>query len=120
MKSALWLSIVLTLFCLVKLENCTVQDDARQEKVIVGQPVVIDCYLYGILGVNQKTYNLSWYRNESEEPITRKTDSRIHQRNNKLLFLSANFQDSGFYTCIVRSGHTFVWFRGRRELLLYQ
>ncbi|XP_015266472.1 PREDICTED: interleukin-1 receptor-like 2 [Gekko japonicus] len=99
MKSTLCLSIVLTLFRLVKSENCTVQDDARQEKVIVGQPFWIDCN--EILGVNQKTYNLSWYRNGSEEPITKKTDSRIHQRDDKLLFLSANFPDSGSYTCVV-------------------
>ncbi|XP_077199673.1 interleukin-1 receptor-like 2 [Paroedura picta] len=106
MRSTLWLSIVLTLFCLVESEKCTVQDDdienAGLERVIVGQPVVIDCYLDKILDVNQKTYNLSWYRNGSEEPVTKKTDSRIHQRDNMLWFLPAKFQDSGFYTCIVR------------------
>ncbi|XP_060089784.1 interleukin-1 receptor-like 2 [Heteronotia binoei] len=106
MKSTLWLSIVLTSFCLVKSEKCAVQDDGvssdGQEKVVVGQPVGIDCSVGKILNFNHKTYNLSWYRNGREEPITKKTDSRVHQRDNMLWFLPVNFQDSGFYTCIVR------------------
>uniref|UniRef100_A0ACB8FIG5 Uncharacterized protein n=1 Tax=Sphaerodactylus townsendi TaxID=933632 RepID=A0ACB8FIG5_9SAUR len=89
----------------MKEKNCTVQDDdmynTHLETVIVGRPVVIDCYWDKKLHLNQKSYNLSWYRNGNEEPITKITDSRIHQDDNKLWFLSAKFQDSGLYTCVV-------------------
>ncbi|XP_054829878.1 interleukin-1 receptor-like 2 isoform X2 [Eublepharis macularius] len=97
---------ILTHFPLLSVETCTVRDEevynAGLETVIVGQPVGIDCYLDKILHLNQTTYSLKWYRNGSEVPITNKTDSRIHQHDNMLWFLSAIFQDSGFYTCILR------------------
>nr|XP_056718007.1 interleukin-1 receptor-like 2 [Euleptes europaea] len=106
MKSTFWLSVTLTLFCLVQSEKCTVQEDdvydAGLKTVLEGRSVGIDCYRGKRFHLNQKIYNLSWYRNGSEEPITKKTDSRIQQHDNMLWFLSANVKDSGFYTCVVR------------------
>ncbi|XP_066477425.1 interleukin-1 receptor-like 2 [Tiliqua scincoides] len=107
MKATLWMSctIVVSLFYLLKSEECIDQDDNVQKLVRVGQPLAFPCTLREILHLEETNSSLTWYKSGNEAPITKNVHSRIHQNANVLWFLPATFQDTGFYECIIRYRH---------------
>ncbi|XP_060025388.1 interleukin-1 receptor type 1 isoform X2 [Lagenorhynchus albirostris] len=42
-----------------------------------------------------------WYKNDSKTPVSTERDSRIHQHKDKLWFVPAEVEDSGYYYCAV-------------------
>ncbi|CAM4430879.1 interleukin-1 receptor type 1-like [Lepidochelys kempii] len=70
--------------------------------VLVGEPIAIRCQIARSPAFHSD-YNLTWYRNGSDTPITTETHSRIHQRDNLLWFIPATLEDSGLYECNERN-----------------
>uniref|UniRef100_A0A8V0YL23 Interleukin 1 receptor type 1 n=1 Tax=Gallus gallus TaxID=9031 RepID=A0A8V0YL23_CHICK len=70
--------------------------------VLVGEPTAISCPVI-TLPMLHSDYNLTWYRNGSNMPITTERRARIHQRKGLLWFIPAALEDSGLYECEVRS-----------------
>lgn len=70
--------------------------------VLVGEPTAISCPVI-TLPMLHSDYNLTWYRNGSNMPITTERHARIHQRKGLLWFIPAALEDSGLYECEVRS-----------------
>ncbi|XP_072193465.1 interleukin-1 receptor type 1-like isoform X3 [Excalfactoria chinensis] len=70
--------------------------------VLVGEPTAISCPMI-TLPMLHSDYNLTWYKNGSNTPITTERHARIHQRNGLLWFIPATLEDSGLYECEVRS-----------------
>ncbi|XP_055463531.1 interleukin-1 receptor type 1 isoform X2 [Psammomys obesus] len=52
---------------------------------------------------NEKHGIISWYKNDSQTPISEEQASRVHQKNEHLWFVPAKAEDSGHYYCIVRN-----------------
>ncbi|XP_065597195.1 interleukin-1 receptor type 1-like [Cyrtonyx montezumae] len=69
---------------------------------LVGEPTAISCPII-TLPMLHSDYNLTWYKNGSNTPITTERDARIHQRKGLLWFIPATLEDSGLYECEVRS-----------------
>ncbi|KAM6178220.1 interleukin-1 receptor type 1 [Rhynchocyon petersi] len=44
-----------------------------------------------------------WYKNDSKTPISMKQESRVHQFQDKLYFVPAHVEDSGYYNCVLRN-----------------
>ncbi|POI26053.1 hypothetical protein CIB84_010196, partial [Bambusicola thoracicus] len=70
--------------------------------VLVGEPTAISCPVI-TLPMLHSDYNLTWYKNGSNTPITTERRARIHQRKGLLWFIPAALEDSGLYECEVRS-----------------
>ncbi|XP_015705733.1 interleukin-1 receptor type 1-like isoform X4 [Coturnix japonica] len=70
--------------------------------VLVGEPTAISCPII-TLPMLHSDYNLTWYKNGSNTPITTERRARIHQRKGLLWFIPATLEDSGLYECEVRS-----------------
>ncbi|XP_052520863.1 interleukin-1 receptor type 1-like [Tympanuchus pallidicinctus] len=70
--------------------------------VLLGEPTAISCPVI-TLPTLHSDYNLTWYKNGSNTPITTERHARIHQRKGLLWFIPATLEDSGLYECEVRS-----------------
>ncbi|NWX19001.1 IL1R1 protein, partial [Aegotheles bennettii] len=70
--------------------------------VLVGEPIAISCPVI-TFPVLHSDYNLTWFENGSDTPVTTERDARIHQREGMLWFIPATLEDSGLYECSVRS-----------------
>uniref|UniRef100_A0A8D0H771 Ig-like domain-containing protein n=1 Tax=Sphenodon punctatus TaxID=8508 RepID=A0A8D0H771_SPHPU len=66
--------------------------------VLEGEPLAARCSVDGC-----SDCNITWYKNDSDKPVTTEEYSRIHQRNNLLWFIPANLEDSGFYRCVIQN-----------------
>ncbi|XP_043561088.1 X-linked interleukin-1 receptor accessory protein-like 2 [Chiloscyllium plagiosum] len=86
--------------------------DLKKYMVLVGEPVRIKCALfYGYIRTNYSMaqnsgLSLMWYKNngqgDSEEPIIF-AGRRISKEEDSIWFHSAELQDNGFYTCVLRN-----------------
>ncbi|NXA46810.1 IL1R2 protein, partial [Nothocercus julius] len=71
-----------------------------------GEPVVLKCpsLRYKHLGFSALTFNITWYKNDSKNPISgREEDARIWAKGDALWFLPAMLEDSGVYICTRRN-----------------
>ncbi|XP_063161030.1 interleukin-1 receptor type 1-like [Candoia aspera] len=74
-----------------------------------GQPGTISCPLRV-----QYNYTVTWYRNDSDVPITTDNYSRVHQQGNLLWFHPMKLEDSGMYQCVYNST------RANRNLIVFE
>uniref|UniRef100_W5NC53 Interleukin 1 receptor accessory protein-like 2 n=1 Tax=Lepisosteus oculatus TaxID=7918 RepID=W5NC53_LEPOC len=84
--------------------------DLKKYRVLAGEPVRVKCALfYSYIRTNytmaQSTkLRLIWYKNkgDSEEPIIF-SGHRLSKEDDSIWFRSAELQDNGFYTCVLRN-----------------
>ncbi|XP_034613897.1 interleukin-1 receptor type 1-like isoform X1 [Trachemys scripta elegans] len=81
------------------------QSKLSSHYVLVGEPIAISCQIAKIQPLHSD-YNLTWYRNGSDTPITTETHSRIHQQDDLLWFIPATLEDSGLYECNIRNSNS--------------
>uniref|UniRef100_A0A8C3HTP8 Interleukin 1 receptor like 2 n=1 Tax=Chrysemys picta bellii TaxID=8478 RepID=A0A8C3HTP8_CHRPI len=81
------------------------QSKLSSHYVLVGEPIAIGCQIAKIQPLHSD-YNLTWYRNGSDIPITTETHSRIHQQDDLLWFIPATLEDSGLYECNIRNSNS--------------
>ncbi|XP_040850079.1 interleukin-1 receptor-like 2 isoform X2 [Ochotona curzoniae] len=70
----------------------------QDEKPSIGQPFAFNCSYPPITSGN---VNVLWYKNSSKIPVSRNTDSRVHQDQTWILFLPLTWEDSGIYQCVI-------------------
>ncbi|XP_067419624.1 interleukin-1 receptor type 1-like [Emydura macquarii macquarii] len=91
----------------VNAEECKVYDVndvlLKQNFVHEGQPLAVNCSLQKILNLENKDYNLTWYKTGSQTSVAKDKHSRIHQKKNFIWFLPATLEDSGSYECVIRN-----------------
>lgn len=69
--------------------------------MLVGEPTAISCPVITLPALHSD-YNMTWYKNGSNTPITTEKNARIHVRKGLLWFIPATLEDSGLYECEVR------------------
>ncbi|XP_045064303.1 X-linked interleukin-1 receptor accessory protein-like 2 [Coregonus clupeaformis] len=84
--------------------------DLRRYRVLAGEPVRVKCALfYSYIRTNYSMaqsakLRLIWYKNkgDSEEPIIF-SGHRLSKEDDSIWFRSAELEDNGFYTCVLRN-----------------
>ncbi|KAG5851805.1 hypothetical protein ANANG_G00055680, partial [Anguilla anguilla] len=84
--------------------------DLKKYRVLAGEPVRVKCALfYSYIRTNYSMaqsakLRLIWYKNkgDSEEPIIF-SGHRLSKEDDSIWFRSAELQDNGFYTCVLRN-----------------
>ncbi|KAL7975773.1 hypothetical protein Chor_013633 [Crotalus horridus] len=87
--------------------------DLKKYMALAGEPVRVKCALfYSYIRTNYSMaqssgLRLMWYKNKGdfEEPIIF-SEGRINKDEDAIWFHTAEVQDSGFYTCVLRAGET--------------
>lgn len=83
--------------------------DLKTYRVLAGEPLRVKCALfYSYIRTNYSVaqnakLRLIWYRNkgDSEEPIIF-SGHRLSKEGDSIWFRSAEMEDNGFYTCVLR------------------
>ncbi|NXI62831.1 IL1R1 protein, partial [Anseranas semipalmata] len=88
---------LILLIPLFSAEECIICDYF----VLVGEPTAISCPKITLPAL-PSDYNVTWYKNGSNTPVTTERHARIHQRKGLLWFIPATLEDSGLYECHVR------------------
>ncbi|XP_023067106.1 interleukin-1 receptor type 1 isoform X1 [Piliocolobus tephrosceles] len=100
------MKVLLRLTCFIVLLISFLEADKckeREEKIIlVSSANEIDVRPCP-LNPNEHKGTITWYKNDSETPISTEQASRIHQHKKKLWFVPAKVEDSGHYYCVVRN-----------------
>ncbi|XP_053445836.1 interleukin-1 receptor-like 2 [Nycticebus coucang] len=65
----------------------------------VDQPFAFNCTYPPI---TSGEVHITWYKNSSKIPITKNSESRIHQDQTWILFLPLALRDTGIYQCIIK------------------
>ncbi|NXJ09295.1 IL1R1 protein, partial [Odontophorus gujanensis] len=91
-------TLVILFLCFFLIEDCIICNYFA----LVGEPTAISCPII-TLPMLHSDYNLTWYKNGSNTPITTERHARIHQRKGLLWFIPTTLEDSGLYECEVRS-----------------
>lgn len=103
-------SLFLFLFVCFSVDGCIDWSvDLKTYMALAGEPVRVKCALfYSYIRTNysmaQSTgLRLMWYKNKGdlEEPIIF-SEVRMSKEDDSIWFHSAEAQDSGFYTCVLR------------------
>lgn len=98
------------LSCFLSVDGCIDWSvDLKTYMALAGEPVRVKCALfYSYIRTNysmaQSTgLRLMWYKNKGdlEEPIIF-SEVRMSKEDDSIWFHSAEAQDSGFYTCVLR------------------
>uniref|UniRef100_A0A3B4ATN9 Ig-like domain-containing protein n=1 Tax=Periophthalmus magnuspinnatus TaxID=409849 RepID=A0A3B4ATN9_9GOBI len=84
--------------------------DLKEYHVLAGEPLRVKCALfYSYIRTNYSTatnakLRLIWYRNkgDAEEPIIF-SGHRLSKEDDSIWFRSAELEDTGFYTCVLRN-----------------
>ncbi|OWK10842.1 IL1RL2, partial [Cervus elaphus hippelaphus] len=74
------------------------EDLTLQETASVDQPTAFNC-IYSL--PTSGKVDAMWYKYPSKIPISKNTQSRIHQDQNWILFLPVKGEDSGIYQCLI-------------------
>nr|XP_013045697.2 interleukin-1 receptor type 1-like [Anser cygnoides] len=88
---------LILLIPLFSAEECIICDYF----VLVGEPTAISCPIITLPAL-YSDYNVTWYKNGSNTPISTERHARIHVRKGLLWFIPATLEDSGLYECEVR------------------
>lgn len=98
------------LSCFLPVDGCIDWSvDLKTYMALAGEPVRVKCALfYSYIRTNYSTaqstgLRLMWYKNKGdlEEPIIF-SEVRMSKEEDSIWFHSAEAQDSGFYTCVLR------------------
>ncbi|XP_061011846.1 interleukin-1 receptor-like 2 [Dama dama] len=79
----------------IRADAC--EDLTLQETASVDQPTAFNC-IYSL--PTSGKIDAMWYKYPSKIPISKNTQSRIHQDQNWILFLPVKGEDSGIYQCL--------------------
>lgn len=92
--------------CFIALMISSLEADKceeREEKIIL----VSSAYEIDIRScfpeLMKSNITVIWYQNDSTTPVSTERNSRIHQYNNRLWFVPAKVEDSGYFYCAVRN-----------------
>ncbi|XP_058390369.1 interleukin-1 receptor-like 2 isoform X1 [Diceros bicornis minor] len=102
MLSLLLCGVSVALLPVIRADACDIIS-AQDETPSVGQPFAFNC-TYPPL-TSGKVY-VTWYKYPSKIPISKNTQSRIHQDQNWILFLPLAWEDSGIYQCVINNTDT--------------
>ncbi|XP_043326354.1 interleukin-1 receptor-like 2 isoform X3 [Cervus canadensis] len=80
----------------IRADAC--EDLTLQETASVDQPTAFNC-VYSL--PTSGKVDAMWYKYPSKIPISKNTQSRIHQDQNWILFLPVKGEDSGIYQCLI-------------------
>ncbi|XP_076990093.1 interleukin-1 receptor-like 2 isoform X2 [Tamandua tetradactyla] len=98
-RSWLLCRLSLALPLLVKADGC--KDIGLQNETLeADQPFAFNC-TYPL--VTFREVNITWYKNSSQVPLCKNTQSRVHQEKSWVLFLPLTWEDSGIYQCVVKN-----------------
>ncbi|XP_062066005.1 interleukin-1 receptor type 1 isoform X2 [Lepus europaeus] len=99
MNVLLRLVCVVTLLISLEADNCK----EREEAIII----VSSANEIGVrscpINQNERIGTITWYKNDSEIPISTEQDGSIHQHKDNLWFVPAKAEHSGRYYCVVRN-----------------
>nr|XP_023408372.1 interleukin-1 receptor-like 2 [Loxodonta africana] len=90
-------SLALPLF--VRAVECK-DSSVKNEIISVDHPFAFNC-TYPPLTSEQ--VNITWYKPSSKIPVSRNTQSRIHQDESWILFLPMTWADAGIYQCVIKN-----------------
>lgn len=102
--------IIMDDFSLSAVDGCIDWSvDLKTYRVLAGEPLRVKCALfYSYIRTNYSVaqnakLRLIWYRNkgDSEEPIIF-SGHRLSKEGDSIWFRSAEMEDNGFYTCVLR------------------
>lgn len=75
--------------------------EREEEVILVSSAHEIDARSCPLI-LSEHKGPIIWYKNDSKTPVSTERDSRIHQHKDKLWFVPAEVEDSGYYYCAVR------------------
>ncbi|XP_032275870.1 interleukin-1 receptor-like 2 [Phoca vitulina] len=75
----------------------------QNEAPSAGQPFAFNCMHPPLTSGKVR---VTWYKYPNKIPISKNTQSRIHQEQNWILFLPLTQEDSGIYHCVINSTNT--------------
>ncbi|XP_035943680.1 interleukin-1 receptor-like 2 isoform X4 [Halichoerus grypus] len=75
----------------------------QNEAPSAGQPFAFNCTHPPLTSGKVR---VTWYKYPNKIPISKNTQSRIHQEQNWILFLPLTQEDSGIYHCVINSTNT--------------
>ncbi|XP_058990390.1 interleukin-1 receptor-like 2 [Mustela lutreola] len=75
----------------------------QNEAPSAGQPFAFDCTHPPLTSGKA---HVTWYKYPSKIPVSKNTQSRIHQEQNWILFLPLTQEDSGIYQCVINGTDT--------------
>ncbi|XP_073647068.1 interleukin-1 receptor type 1 isoform X2 [Tursiops truncatus] len=74
--------------------------EREEEVILVSSAHEIDARSCPLI-LSEHKGPIIWYKNDSKTPVSTERDSRIHQHKDKLWFVPAEVEDSGYYYCAV-------------------
>ncbi|XP_027479821.1 interleukin-1 receptor type 1 isoform X2 [Zalophus californianus] len=100
------MKVLLRLVCFIAVLISSLEADICEERaeqvILVSSAYEIDVRSC-LLNPNEKKGPIIWYKNDSKTPISMEVASRIHQHEDKLWFVPAKVEDSGYYYCTIRN-----------------
>ncbi|KAI7801303.1 X-linked interleukin-1 receptor accessory protein-like 2 precursor [Triplophysa rosa] len=103
--------LTLNVITIISIDGCIDWSvDLKTYRVLAGEPLRVKCALfYSYIRTNYSVaqnakLRLIWYRNkgDSEEPIIF-SGHRLSKEGDSIWFRSAEMEDNGFYTCVLRN-----------------
>ena len=76
-------------------------EEREEEVILVSSAHEIDARSCPLI-LSEHKGPIIWYKNDGKTPVSTERDSRIHQHKDKLWFVPAEVEDSGYYYCAVR------------------
>ncbi|XP_047601514.1 interleukin-1 receptor-like 2 isoform X3 [Lutra lutra] len=102
MLSLLLCGLSLALPPFVRADACK-DVSLQNEAPSAGQPFAFDCTHPPL---TSGKVHVTWYKYPSKIPVSKNTQSRIHQEQNWILFLPLTQEDSGIYQCVINGTDT--------------
>ncbi|XP_059973737.1 interleukin-1 receptor type 1 isoform X2 [Mesoplodon densirostris] len=98
------MKVLFRLVCFIALLTSSLEADKCEEReeavILVSSAHEIDARSCPLI-LSEHKAPIIWYKNDGKTPVSTERDSRIHQHKDKLWFVPAEVEDSGYYYCAV-------------------
>eukprot|EP00069_Balaena_mysticetus_P004718 bmy_17709T0 len=98
------MKVLFRLVCFIALLTSSLEADKCEEReeevILVSSAREIDARSCPLI-LSEHKGPIIWYKNDGKTPVSTERDSRIHQHKDKLWFVPAEVEDSGYYYCAV-------------------
>uniref|UniRef100_A0A8C0DF89 Ig-like domain-containing protein n=2 Tax=Balaenoptera TaxID=9766 RepID=A0A8C0DF89_BALMU len=98
------MKVLFRLVCFIALLTSSLEADKCEEReeevILVSSAHEIDARSCPLI-LSEHKGPIIWYKNDGKTPVSTERDSRIHQHKDKLWFVPAEVEDSGYYYCAV-------------------
>ncbi|KAM9053591.1 interleukin-1 receptor type 1 isoform 2-T3 [Megaptera novaeangliae] len=98
------MKVLFRLVCFIALLTSSLEADKCEEReeevILVSSAHEIDARSCPLI-LSEHKGPIIWYKNDGKTPVSMERDSRIHQHKDKLWFVPAEVEDSGYYYCAV-------------------